>query len=257
MLRGLGADHVVEGVVERAQVGVDLGHQVAGQEAQALARLDRRAGEDDALDLLGVQRLHRHGDREPALAGAGGADAERDDVLGDGVDVALLPGGLGPDPPPVGGAQHLVGEHLGRALVGLHHVDGARHQGAVERLAALQQRDQFAEHAAGPVGVGRRRCPPRCRARGWSARGNAASTMRSSSSRSPSRGPIRWLPGTWMVSWVLVNVCFQKTVFPDGTAEPVGVDERLGPALDPRRTRAVAERWPSRARRWWGYSRPP
>src|SRR5579875_2564359 len=40
----LGAEHVVQGVVERPQVRVDLGHEVAGQEAEALAGLDRRAG---------------------------------------------------------------------------------------------------------------------------------------------------------------------------------------------------------------------
>ena len=80
-LRAFGLDHVVERVVERAQVGVDLGHEVAGQEAEPLAGLDRGPGEDDAVDLLGLQRLHRHRDGEPALAGAGGADAEGDDVL--------------------------------------------------------------------------------------------------------------------------------------------------------------------------------
>ena len=45
----LGAQHVVQGVVERPQVRVDLGHEVAGQEAEPLARLDCRAGEDDAV----------------------------------------------------------------------------------------------------------------------------------------------------------------------------------------------------------------
>ena len=96
-LRALGLDHVVERVVERTQVGVDLGHEVAGQEAEPLARLDRRPGEDDAVDLLGLQRLHRHGHRQPALAGAGRADAEGDDVVADGVDVALLAARLRPD----------------------------------------------------------------------------------------------------------------------------------------------------------------
>ena len=49
----LGVDHVVQRVEQRPQVRVDLRHQVAGQEAQALARLDRRAGEDDPVDLAG------------------------------------------------------------------------------------------------------------------------------------------------------------------------------------------------------------
>ena len=47
----LGVEHVVQRVEQRPQVRVDLRHQVAGQEAQALARLDRGAGEDDPVDL--------------------------------------------------------------------------------------------------------------------------------------------------------------------------------------------------------------
>ena len=70
----LGLEHVVERVVERAQVRVDLGEDVAGEEPEPLARLDRRAGEDDPVDLLRLQRLHRERDREVALAGAGRAD---------------------------------------------------------------------------------------------------------------------------------------------------------------------------------------
>ena len=47
----LGLEHVVERVEERAQVGVDLGGDVAGQEAEPLAGLDGRAGEDDPVHL--------------------------------------------------------------------------------------------------------------------------------------------------------------------------------------------------------------
>ena len=39
----LGIHHVVQRVEQRAQVGIDLGHQVAGEEAEPLAGLDRRA----------------------------------------------------------------------------------------------------------------------------------------------------------------------------------------------------------------------
>ena len=93
-LRPLGAEQVVEGVVEGAQVGVDLGHDVAGQEPEPLAGLDRGPGEDDPVDLAGLQRLdgQRHG--QVGLPRPGRADAEGDDVGGDGVGVALLAGGL-------------------------------------------------------------------------------------------------------------------------------------------------------------------
>ena len=71
-LGALGLEHVVEGVVEGPQVGVDLGHQVPGQEAQALARLDRRAGQDDPVDLAGLEGLDGQGHRQVGLAGAAG-----------------------------------------------------------------------------------------------------------------------------------------------------------------------------------------
>ena len=67
---------------------------VAGQEAEPLARLDRRPREDDPVDLAPRQRGGRHRHREVGLAGAGRADPERDRVVADRVDVALLVDGL-------------------------------------------------------------------------------------------------------------------------------------------------------------------
>ena len=72
--------HVVERVVERAQVGVDLLLQLPGRKPEPLARLDRRAGEDDALDLLLHQGADGQRHRQVGLAGAGRADAEHDVV---------------------------------------------------------------------------------------------------------------------------------------------------------------------------------
>ena len=80
----------MQGVVERTQVGIDLLRQRAGEEAQPLARLDGRAREDDARDLLGLQCLHGLGDGEVGLAGARGSDAEGHGVRVDRLDVALL-----------------------------------------------------------------------------------------------------------------------------------------------------------------------
>ena len=143
----LGAEHVVEGVVERPQVRVDLGHEVAGQEAEPLARLDRRAGQDDAVDLLGLEGLHGQGDGQVALARAGRPDPEGDDVVADGVGVALLAARLGPDRTAPGRAQHLGGEHLGRTLVGPDHVDGAVHDLRVDGVALLEQQAQLVDQS--------------------------------------------------------------------------------------------------------------
>ena len=149
---GLGVEHVVQGVVQRTEVRVDLGEDVAGEEAEALPRLDRRPGEDDPVDRLGLERLHRGGHREVALAGAGGADPEGDRVGRDGVDVALLATGLRPDR--LAAPQHLGGEHLTGSFVALHHVDGAPDAFGVEGVAALEEQDHLLEEACSP---GRRR----------------------------------------------------------------------------------------------------
>src|SRR5205823_7469004 len=47
-----GLEHVVEGVVQRPEIRVDLGEDVAGEKAQSLPRLDRRARQDDPVALL-------------------------------------------------------------------------------------------------------------------------------------------------------------------------------------------------------------
>jgi hypothetical protein len=153
-LGALGPEHVVEGVVERSEIGVDLGQHVAGEEPQALARLDRRPGEDDPVDHPRLQRLHGEGDGQVRLAGAGRADPEGDDVAGDGVDVGPLATGLGTNRAAARRAQHLGGHDVRRALVGLDHLDRAADVGGVETLPPAQQEDQLVEEPCHPVGVG-------------------------------------------------------------------------------------------------------
>ncbi len=79
---------VVERVEERPHVRVDLREDVARQEAEPLARLDRGAREDDPPDLPLDQRRDGEGDGEVRLAGSGRADPERDGAVADRVDVA-------------------------------------------------------------------------------------------------------------------------------------------------------------------------
>src|SRR5262249_5490382 len=66
---GLGTQHGGQCVVQGAQVRVDLLVRGAGQEAEALTRLHRGPGEDDPVDLLGLQRLDRLGHRQVGLSG--------------------------------------------------------------------------------------------------------------------------------------------------------------------------------------------
>ncbi len=121
-----------------------------------LSRLDGRTGEHDALDLAPVQRLHGGRHRQVALARSRRSDAEGDDRVVDGVGVALLSCGRGPDHLALGAAHHLVLEYLAGAQVVVHHVDGPRDLGGVERLAALEHQDELVEEAQHLGGVGSR-----------------------------------------------------------------------------------------------------
>ena len=156
----VGVEHVVQGVVERAQVRVDLLVQGAGQESQPLPRLHRGPGQDDPVDLLGLQRLDRLGHGQVGLAGAGRADGEHDRVLVDGVRVALLVQRLGPDGAAAGG-QDSDREHVRRADAAL----GAEHgRGPLDRVrgqvgALAQQLDQLVEERGNQSGL--RRAPGR------------------------------------------------------------------------------------------------
>src|SRR5437899_3105854 len=93
----LSREHVVERVVERAEIGRDFFVKVAGQKTERFAGLDGRAGQNDPRSLFVLERLRGHGHREVGLAGAGRADAERHIVLADCLEVFLLTDGLWSD----------------------------------------------------------------------------------------------------------------------------------------------------------------
>ena len=77
-------------VEQRAQIGIDLRHQIARQETQPLAGLHRRARQDDAVDLVARQRCSGHRHREERLPSARRTNPEGDRARADSVDVALL-----------------------------------------------------------------------------------------------------------------------------------------------------------------------
>ena len=82
---------VEQRVVHRPQIWIDLLAQVAGQKAEPLAGFDRRAGQDDPLDLAAHQQIDRGGNREVGLAGTGRAETEHQLVLAHRLDVGGLP----------------------------------------------------------------------------------------------------------------------------------------------------------------------
>ncbi len=64
--------------------------QIAGQKAETLPRFDRRAREDNAVDLFIPEGRHGRRHREKGFARSGGADAEGDGVVFNRVNVFLL-----------------------------------------------------------------------------------------------------------------------------------------------------------------------
>jgi hypothetical protein len=130
----LGRHHVVQRVVERPQIGVDLFLHVAGQEAQPLAGLDRRTRQHDALDLAAQQKHDGHGDREIGLAAAGGSQREHHVPLTQRRQVAAL-----------AGRARLDGALARADALGVAAFDAAAREthgridvGALDRQAALQ-----------------------------------------------------------------------------------------------------------------------
>ena len=83
--------HVVERVVQRTQIRIDLRLHVARQEAEALARFDRGAREHDAPHALSRQRIDGRGHGEIRLARSGRPDADDDVVVRDLLQILGLP----------------------------------------------------------------------------------------------------------------------------------------------------------------------
>ena len=138
LLIGIGAQHVEKGIIERTQVGVHLALKVARQKAQALARLDGGAGQNDAVDLFGAEGRHRGRHGEVGLAGARRANAQGHGVVRDRLAVFPLADGLGLDGLALRrDADDVAGELLDLALAAvLHQTQDITHVLGVDVLAA-------------------------------------------------------------------------------------------------------------------------
>jgi hypothetical protein len=129
--------------------------QVPGQEAQPLAGLHRRTGQDDAVHLLVPKRLHGGGHGQIRLAGARRAHADGDGVLQDGLDILLLTDGLGLDGPALGAdAQYVAGElgDLG-LLAAAHQADDVADVLLPDGLPPRREGQQGLDGLAGQHGV--------------------------------------------------------------------------------------------------------
>jgi hypothetical protein len=87
---------IVQCIVDRPQIWIDLVLEVAGQKAEPLAGFDRRPRQDDAIDFLAFEQLRGMRHRKPGLAGAGGTDAEHHLVPLQRANIGILRGGACP-----------------------------------------------------------------------------------------------------------------------------------------------------------------
>ena len=145
--------HVVERVVERPEIGVHLLREVAGQEAELLARLDRRTREHDAREGVLHQLGDGHRHRQIRLPGPGRTDAEDDVEVPDGVDVGFLVDALRRDDALVRGDEDGVEEDVLQARRAIAGEDAERvlHVGGVDRVALLEEAVELRQRAAGQL----------------------------------------------------------------------------------------------------------
>ena len=85
-------NHVLQRIVQRLQVRVDLLFHVSRQESQFLARLYRRTGQDDTLHLPVLQRPHRQRNRRVGLTATRRTDRKEQVVVLVRLDQRLLVG---------------------------------------------------------------------------------------------------------------------------------------------------------------------
>ena len=145
--------HVVQRVVERAQVGIDLFLEVAGQEAEAFAGFDGGAGEHDAVHLAGGEHGHGLGDGEVGLAGAGGAEGEDHFVAGQQVHVGGLARGARADGAALGADGRKIGQRQARVF-DFGEADGGIDLAGADGLAALELGVEAVDGALGGFHAG-------------------------------------------------------------------------------------------------------
>src|SRR5262245_1501206 len=148
-------DHVVQGVVERTQVRVDLLRQVARGEPELLTGFHGRPGEHDSAEAVLHQLRDRHRHGEIGLAGASGTDPEDDVEVADRVDVRLLVDALRRDHALVGRDEDGIQEDVAQPRGPVAGQDAQRvlHVGGVDRIALLEEAVELRERAPGELGL--------------------------------------------------------------------------------------------------------
>ena len=85
----------LQGIIQRSKIRIDFFAHIARQESQPFARFDRRTRQNNFLYIFNSEMIASERDGKKSFAGAGGSDAQRDDIIAHRVDVILLSDGFG------------------------------------------------------------------------------------------------------------------------------------------------------------------
>ena len=83
--------NLVQGVIKRTQIRVNLALEITRQESQLFSGLNGRPGKDNAPHLAVLKGLDGHGHGKVCLSRAGRSDAEHNHLLADSIHIMLLP----------------------------------------------------------------------------------------------------------------------------------------------------------------------
>ncbi len=81
---------VVQGIIQRPQIRVDLFCNIARQKAELFSGFHGRTDKQDAADFLLFQHRHGHCHGKVGLAGTGRADTKDDIVFTHGIKITFL-----------------------------------------------------------------------------------------------------------------------------------------------------------------------
>ena len=82
--------NLIQRIVKRTQVRIDLALQIARQKTQFFPRLDRRTRQDDPAYLATLKCLYRHRHRQIRFSGTRRTDAKYNHLLADQIHVLFL-----------------------------------------------------------------------------------------------------------------------------------------------------------------------
>ncbi len=102
------AHDLIQSVVKRTQIGIDLALEVARKESQLLACLNGRSGKNDPGNLLIAKSSYCHSHGKIGFAGSGRSHAEHDHLLTDLFHIILLSESLGLDGSPLYGVAYKI-----------------------------------------------------------------------------------------------------------------------------------------------------